>query len=275
MGSGNDSDSDGLDVSPGDASTDPIVKVTETLPDGFTSAIAGGGYKRIGLLADLGNPNGDDCANILRGVVRDFELSHVDFGGPKEPADATGMVGPLGSPLGTDRKPVRAPNVHPAVAQSFADWYNNVELVNVPYVVDVWLEPQQDGTFVFDSSRFFPLDGVGTTSGNDDDGTLRNFGFTTELHTAFEYRGGETFSFSGDDDVFVYVDGKLVVDLGGVHNPRSAQVAVDELGLVPGQVYALDLFHAERNPTGSNFRIDTTLDFSECGEVLASDIIVK
>jgi fibro-slime domain-containing protein len=45
-----------------------------------------------------------------------------------------------------------------------------------------------------------------------------------------------------------------------------------EFGLVPGEVYNLDMFQAERNPTGSNFRIETSLDFKECG-VLETDII--
>jgi hypothetical protein len=40
-----------------------------------------------------------------------------------------------------------------------------------------------------------------------------------------------------------------------------------------GQVYALDLFQAERQTSASNFRIETTLDFSGCGEILETDIV--
>ena len=124
---------------------------------------------------------------------------------------------------------------------------------------------------MFDSSRFYPLDDVETDEEfqNDMDGNPRNFGFTTELHTSFEYKGGETFTFRGDDDVFVFIDEKLVVDLGGVHGPEEGTVELDELGLTKGEVYHFDLFQAERNPVGSNFRIETTLDFADCGSIVA------
>jgi len=256
--------------------------IIETLPAGFTAAEGAldgtdaaqlrGGYQLIGALADVTDTETEACANILRVLVRDFTtFSHPDFGGLKNPADATGMLEPV---LGTDRKPVRIPEVFPQVAEQFEDWYANVDGTNVPYVVDLWLQPDA-GQFVFDSSRFFPLDAAITEEElqEDMDGTLRNFGFTTELHTSFEYQGGESFTFRGDDDVFVFVNGALVVDLGGVHNPVEGMVAIDDLGLTLGEVYDLDLFQAERNPVGSNFRLETTLDFTECGVILPDDIV--
>ncbi len=83
--------------------------------------------------------------------------------------------------------------------------------------------------------------------------------FTTEIHTSFQYNGGETFTFTGDDDVWVFINKKLVIDLGGVHGNSPGMVALDTLGLTPGLVYPLDVFHAERHTVQSNFRIDTTI----------------
>ena len=39
------------------------------------------------------------------------------------------------------------------------------------------------------------------------------------------------------------------------------------LGLTKGKIYAFDLFHAERHQVGSHFHVDTSLTFSDCGDI--------
>ncbi|MDI1479314.1 fibro-slime domain-containing protein [Polyangium sp. y55x31] len=262
----------------------PPAKIDEVLPPGFTAETTYGGWKILGPLEDFNEPSENVCANVLRAIARDFTQAHIDFGQEK-PASWTapglymGQILPL---LPADRKP----DVNPArtpldVIEGFDDWYRNIDGVNVPFVIDLWLQPDpnKEGYFLFDSNSFFPLDKWNTSPGDvqigGNDVGPHNFLFTIELHTAFEYKGGEVFNFRGDDDVFVFINDKLAVDIGGIHGPLESNVNLDlraaDLGLTVGNVYKLDLFQAERNPGGSNFRIETSLDFRACG-LLPEDV---
>lgn len=256
----------------------PVMIVT-TLPAGFVEADAYGGWSVIGPVETVDVAAGAECANILRVIARDLPVTHSDF----QQQEVNGLYeGIVQDMIGADRKPVLADPLDEddlvLSAESFNEWYHNVEGVNLPYVVDLWLEPVGD-TFVFDSASFFPLDSVGYALVEGEDGQQDGFHFTTELHTSFQYQGGETFTFRGDDDVWVFINGKLAIDIGGVHGAEEANVNIDmiatEFGLMLGSVYTLDLFQAERRTSESNFRIETTLDFTDCGQILPVDIPVR
>ena len=71
---------------------------------------------------------------------------------------------------------------------------------------------------------------------------------------------GQYFEFRGDDDVWVFINNRLVVDIGGCHSPIEGSVNLDTLGLVEGNEYPFHIFFSERNATGSNFKMRTSIN---------------
>jgi fibro-slime domain-containing protein len=203
----------------------------------------------------------DDC-HALPMTLRDFSPStHPDFEPPSDSDFA--YPGLVESTLGNDDKPVYAhpgATPHTAGPVEFAQWYRDTDGINQAFASSLPLVEASPGRFVFDSAAFFPLDGMGFG----DEGLPHNFHFTTEIHTTFEYRGGEAFTFTGDDDLWLFINDRLAIDLGGLHPSLSATVDLDasaaQLGITPGQTYPMAIFHAERHTDASNFHVETTID---------------
>jgi fibro-slime domain-containing protein len=245
--------------------------------------ITGGG----GSVGQDGGTGVDACAPNLTGRLRDFvnkpgfmPASALDDDFENVIGDDRGIVA---TDLGPSSKPVYA---HPGGTTStthgqtqFDWWYRDTPGTNIPFDYAIVLTPIGGGISSFDDQEFFPLDGRGWDDEYvGDDGNLHNFSFTFELHTTFEYTGGETFTFVGDDDVFVFIDNKLVVDLGGVHGAETKAIMLDTLvtddaamtsvQLAQGMTYPLDIFYNERHTVSSHFRMDTSIVFNNCNPII-------
>lgn len=206
---------------------------------------------------------------VLRTTVRDFHEWQSDFELPVfGDVSDRGMVEKR---IGPDRKPVYAgmptTRTTPSGKAGFDVWYNDTPGVNLSTSVNLQLmeDSRSAGSYFYESRRFFPIDDQ--LFGNE--GNMHNYHFTLETHTEFVYRGGEVFSFSGDDDVWVFIADQLAIDLGGLHTIQSASVKLDAVaatfGMVVGQKYPLDLFFAERHTIDSDFIVHTTIaDVGSC-----------
>lgn len=242
-------------------------------------------------------PNKDGtCQYLLAGIVRDFSAAHPDFQfGVTGDHSVSGIVQPTIGPE-PGRKPIANPaNItkDPAISFSqFDKWWitdstnANPALRSYESCYDIPMSKTGDGGWEYDSFKdspdhsFFPVEDNNRNPAEERDvcyfnndepptfgkilaGQPRNGNFCMESHATFIYQPGQTFSFRGDDDVWVFINNKLVVDLGGVHIPKSANVRLDTLNLTPGQTYKWDLFYCDREACGSSLRIKTSIFFKQ------------
>jgi fibro-slime domain-containing protein len=183
-----------------------------------------------------------------------------------------GAVAP--PPIGVFTRPVVVGST-----STFHQWFRDFPGVNNSCSLEIELVRRPDGLYVFDSATmepyasrggFFPIDGLlfGNSGGTPD----HNYHFTYEIEADFVYEAdaGQVFTFTGDDDVYVFIDGKLVIDLGGVHAAATQSVPLGQLGLEDGQKYRMKFFFAERQRVESNFRITTNLLLSSTGSQLVT-----
>lgn len=126
------------------------------------------------------------------------------------------------------------------------------------------------------SLQFYPIDGLGydailgdttdkiNTSGNGVRPEHPNGSYTLRGEAQFVYQEDLYFEFSGDDDVYMYINGVLALDLGGAHGICTKRVNLKDVAtkchLTPGEVATFTFFYMERNSDASNFKIETNME---------------
>lgn len=282
-GSSGDGDGDGdINLGDGDGDGDGDIDVPMGDGDGDTS---------------MGGADMSDCDASLELVVRDFNSDHPDMqansGGWADIGcgmvqndlfvGADGVRTPLfQAGNGTGKRVIvdgvinctpwdSVTNPQPAFQEissemTFNQWYSDVDSVNSTFEHTLQLKPLpgNENVYYYDSieepnGKFFPANGKGFDEITNDG----NYHFTTEAHVRFIYQAGDKFSFSGDDDMWIFVNGKLALDLGGLHGPLDATIDFDAqasaLGITPNKTYNMDIFHAERHTSDSNYRVETSI----------------
>ena len=157
-------------------------------------------------------------------------------------------------------------------AASFAEWFHaSPNSITLPTSVPL----SKVGTlWQYDSMAFYPTSGQGYDKGGTVDS--KNY-FGSRCSSKFVYKGGETFVWRGNDDMWVFVNGKLMIDAGGIHNAKKTEEAeytvnMDDFSLTKGCRVDIRLFFADRcSRTGSNFRIQTSMEPVRPSETVGND----
>ena len=92
-----------------------------------------------------------------------------------------------------------------------------------------------------------------------------NYNMTLEGHAQFIFYEDDNlyFNFTGDDDVYLYINGIRVLDMGGAHAISKCGISLNDVkelcGLKDGQVYDFDFYYMERHGTAANFGFETNI----------------
>lgn len=192
---------------------------------GFPSAITNIEYTE---------PNRNLTATSLACMFRDMPVDHPDF---SQFTGATNLFEPniVEIKLGEDGTPTYAGHLTDGTitttgADAFYEWFHTNTSAPNDHKGLVQLLTSRYG-FAIHIAKFYPLDYMYRTLPYEEPEeptplSLHSNGFTAHIHTQMEWNAVGTAVMGCDDACWLFINGSLVIDNGGIHRHRLGQVAL-------------------------------------------------
>ncbi len=182
-----------------------------------------------------------ECRLYAKGIIRNVVKSRLGVDGLPVPAytnntDAWAAYHDVFTANVTGNDPVRS-------TDNFYRWFHetydkNGKQLSKRYDREVIFHRNGDNSYEYGSKGTFPLDDVDFSKDDSATKTGHNFHFTAHMRIPMKISadGTEQFWFSGDDDVWVFLNGQLVLDLGGLHMDTEGNFIINKQGNVVSTV---------------------------------------
>ncbi|MCH7572995.1 MAG: fibro-slime domain-containing protein [Planctomycetes bacterium] len=143
-------------------------------------------------------------------------------------------------------------------SSTFDEWFNDVMGTNLSVKHSITLTLNDNGIYEYINNEFYPIDD--RLFGNESAPHNGNFTFETYFSFVYEACGSQFFEVGGADDVYLFIDGRLVIDLGGVMNEQQQIIEFDRLGLTDGVTYQARFFYANRHTYSAELNFRTNVE---------------
>lgn len=151
-----------------------------------------------------------------------------------------------------------------ASADSFAQWFSDAPGKNTLAPLYLTMTKDSSGAFVYSTSDFTPIDGQ--MYGNQGAGHNRGFSLALDATATYAQCTGQYFEYAGDGDAWLFVNGKLAMDMGGTHAGGRQVVDLDRLTLSNGAPVRLQFFYAQRS-SSAQFSLKTNMVLTSGNQV--------